>query len=149
MAVAPVKAQEPIAVPTDAPANSVSDDAERTDRRADPTNRPGMPIIIFLVLALGLVGVGVVIKIAAARRRARITTDQPEPDTVDDHRQHEWRDDQHPHIEGQEFRSLLSALREPNTLRDLQETSERKDKLLQFFGDMDRMLQSPARRTAA
>ena len=149
MAVAPVKAQEPIEVPTNAPANPVSDDAERTDRRADPTNRPGMPIIIFTVLALGLVGVGVVIKIAAARRRARITTDQPEPYTVDDHRQHEWRDDQYPHIEGQEFRSLLSALREPSTLRDLQETSERKDKLLQFFGDMDRMLQSPARRTAA
>jgi hypothetical protein len=167
MAVAPVKAQEPIAVPTDAPANSVSDDAERTVRHADPTNNPGMPIIIFPILALGLVGVGVVIKIAVARRRARITIDQSEPDTMDDHRQHEWRDERYLDetlIDGQELRSLVSAVSEPGPLRDddgafqsTVEKSERKDRLLQFCRDIDRMLQSPAsphqeplrRRTAA
>jgi hypothetical protein len=167
MAVAPVKAQEPIAVPTDAPANSVSDDAERTVRHADPTNNPGMPIIIFPILALGLLGVGVVIKIAVARRRARITIDQSEPDTMDDHRQHEWRDERYLDetlIDGQELRSLVSAVSEPGPLRDddgafqsTVEKSERKDRLLQFCRDIDRMLQSPAsphqeplrRRTAA
>ncbi len=73
VAVALVKAQEAIAVPTDAHATSVSDDAEKTARRADPTNNPEMPIIMFPVLALGLVGVGIVIIIAAAaavRRRS-------------------------------------------------------------------------------
>jgi hypothetical protein len=69
-AVAAVKAQEPIAVPTDAAADLVSDDAERTARRTDPITNPGMPMIVILVL--GLAGVGflsrVVIKNAAARR---------------------------------------------------------------------------------
>jgi hypothetical protein len=35
-------------------------------------------------------------KIAAARR-ARTIIDHPEPDRVDDQRQHEWRDDQEQH----------------------------------------------------
>jgi len=146
VAVPPVKAQEPIAVPTDAPANSVSDDAERSARPADPTNNPGMPIIIFPVLALGLVGVGIVIKTAAARR-ARITGDQQEPETVDDQRQHEWRDEQYLDeslVDGQELRLLVSAVSEPGPLRGIQEISERKDKLVQFCRDMERMLQSPA-----
>ena len=67
-AVAPVKAQEAIAVLTDAPADPVSHNAERSD----PTNNTGMPMIIFLILALGLALVGTlcrdVMKIAAARR---------------------------------------------------------------------------------
>ena len=71
-AVATVKAQEPIAVLTDAPTDSVSDNAERTARGDDPTNNAGMPMIIFLILALGLALVGTlsrdVMKIAAARR---------------------------------------------------------------------------------
>ena len=166
VAVAPVKAQEPIAVPTDARATSVSDDAESIARRADPANNPGMPIIIFPVLALGLVGVGVVIKIAAARG-ARIIIDQAEPDTVDDQRQHEWCDEHYRHgsgVEGQELHSLVSAVSQPGPLRDddgafqiAQKKSEREDKLLQFCQDIDRMLQSPPsphqeplrRRTAA
>ena len=111
VAVAPVKAQEAIAVPTGAHATSVSDDTEKTARRADPTDKPGMPIIIFPVLALGLVGVGIVIKIAAPRR-ARIIIDRPQPDTVDDQRQHEWRDEQYLDeflVEGQELPSLVSV----------------------------------------
>jgi hypothetical protein len=166
VAVAPVKAQETVEVPTAAPANSVSDNAERTAQRADPTNNPGMPIIIFPVLALGLVGVGIVIKNAAARR-SRIIIDQAEPDTVDDQRQHEWRDEQYLDeslVDGQELGSLVSAVSEPGPLRDeagafqiAQENSERRDKLLQFCRDIDRMLQPPTsaqkeplrRRTAA
>jgi hypothetical protein len=74
-AVATVKAQEPIAVLTDAPTGSVSDNAERTARGDDPTNNAGMPMIIFLILALGLVLVGTLsrdaMKIAAARRERR------------------------------------------------------------------------------
>jgi hypothetical protein len=166
VAVAPVKAQETVEVPTAAPANSVSDNAERAAQRADPTNNPGMPIIIFPVLALGLVGVGIVIKNAAARRSRNII-DQAEPDPVDDQRQHEWRDEQYLDeslIDGQELRSLVSAVSEPGPLRDeagafqiAQENSERRDKLLQFCRDIDRMLQPPTsaqkeplrRRTAA
>jgi hypothetical protein len=166
VAVAPVEAKETVAVPTEIHATSVSDDAEKTARRADPTNNPGMPIIIFPVLALGLVGVGIVIKNAAARR-SRIIIDQAEPDTVDDQRQHEWRDDQYLDeslVDGQELRSLVSAVSEPGPSRDeagafqiAQENSDRRDKLLQFCRDIDRMMQSPAspreeplrRRTAA
>jgi hypothetical protein len=63
VAVAAVKAQEPIAVPTDARADSVSDDAEKTARRAEPTNNAEMSIIIFLLLALGLAVVGIVSRV--------------------------------------------------------------------------------------
>ena len=157
VAVAAVKAQEPIAVPTDARADSVSDDAEKTARRAEPTNNVGMSIIIFLLLALGLAVVGIVSRVVVknvAARRARIIIDRSEPNTVDDQRQHERRDDQYPHgsvVEGQELHSLVSAVSDPGPLRDdggafqiTQEISKRRDKLAQLRQDIDRMLQSPA-----
>jgi hypothetical protein len=75
-AVATVKSQEPIAVLSDAPADSVSESAERIAGGDDSTDNAGMPLIIFLILALGLTLVGTlsrdVMKIAAARRE-RIT----------------------------------------------------------------------------
>lgn len=157
VAVAAVKAQEPIAVPTDARADSVSDDAEKTARRAEPTNNVGMLIIIFLLLALGLAVVGIVSRVVVknvAARRARIIIDRSEPNTVDDHRKHERRDDQSPHgsvVEGQDLHSLVSAESDPGPLRDdggafqiTQEISKRRDKLAQLRQDIDRMLQSSA-----
>ena len=79
-AVAVVKAQEPIAVFTDAPADLVSDNAERIVRGGEPTDNSEMPMIIFLILALGLVLVGTLsrdaMKIAAARRERRFPLDK-------------------------------------------------------------------------
>ena len=127
-AVATVKTQEPGAVPTDAPAESVSpkadarapDGAESTARGGEPTTNAGMagsltatPMEMLLILALGLAVVStlsrVVMKIAAARR-ARVIIDHPESDWVDDQRQHEWRNDQdHGSVdERQEDHSLIS-----------------------------------------
>jgi hypothetical protein len=155
-AVATGNAQEPIAVPTDAPAAPVSDDAERTARAGEPTNKAGMPMMIFPSLALGLAAVGilslVVIKTAAARR-ARIITSDPEPDMVDDQDEQEWRDDQDQHgsvDERQEYDSLVSAVSdyEPTQAEDgafeiTPEISKREDKLAQLRQDLDRLLQSP------
>jgi hypothetical protein len=154
VALAAVKAPEPIAVPTDARADFVSDDAETTARRAEPTNNGGVPLIIFPVLALGLVAVGmlsrVVVKVAAARRR-RTITDHPEPDGVEDQHQHDWRGDHDPHrsvVKGQELHSLVLAVSDPGPLRNddgaSQITKERRDKLVQFCRDIERMLESPA-----
>ena len=154
VALAAVKAPEPIAVPTDAPADSVYDDAERTARRAEPTNNGGIPLIIFPVLALGLAGVGILSRVViknAAARRTRIITDHPEPAGVEYQHQHEWRGDQHPHrsvVKGQELHSLVLAVSDPRPLRNdegaFQVTQERRDKLVQFCRDIERMLQSPA-----
>ena len=144
-------------IPTDALADSVSDDAEKTALRAEPTNDVGMSIIIFLLLAIGLAVVGIVsrgvVKNVAARR-ARIIIDRSEPNTVDDQRQHERRDDQSPYgsvLEGQELHSLVSAVSDPGPLRDdggafqiTQEISKRWDKLAQLRQDINRMLQSSA-----
>jgi hypothetical protein len=55
-AVATVEAQEPVAVLTDAPADSASDNDERTARGDDLSNNAGMPMVIFLML--GRAGVG-------------------------------------------------------------------------------------------
>ena len=157
VAVAAVKAQEPIAVPTDARADLVSDDAEKTARRAEPTNNAGMSIIIFLLLALGLAVVGIVSRVVVknvAARRARIIIDRSEPNTVDDQREHERRDD-HPHAflssKGRSPFICRSAVSDPRPLRDdggafqiTQEISKRRDKLAQLRQDIYRTLQSPA-----
>jgi hypothetical protein len=160
-AVATVKPQELIAVPTDAPAASVSDDAEKTARRGEPTNNAGMPMIIFPGLALGLAAVGIlslVVRKIAAARRARIINNHPEPDKVDDQSQQERRDDkdQHerrddPDHERQEYHSLISAVSdytplpaEDGAFETIPEISKREDKLAQLRQDLDRMLQSPA-----
>jgi hypothetical protein len=151
-AVAMVKAQEPIAVATDAPAASVSDDAEKTARRGEPTNNAGMPMIIFPGLALGLAAVGIlslVVRKIAAARRARIIINHPEPDRVDDQAQHERRDD--PDHERQEYHSLISAVSdytpfpaEDSAFETIPKISKREDKLAELRQDLDRMLQSPA-----
>jgi len=163
VALAAVKAQETLAVLTNARADPVSDDAGRNARRAEPTNSIRMPMIIFSVLALvlalvlvldpGLAGVGIlsrVIRKHSTAHRARIITYHPESDrVVDDQRQHERPDDQYPRG-GQELHSLVSAVSDPGALRSdngafAQEKGERRDKLLQFCRDIERMLQSPAR----
>jgi hypothetical protein len=135
-----------MAVPTDAPADLVSDDAERTGK---PTNNAGMPMIIFPILALGLTVVGTLSMKIAAARRARNIKDHAEPDWVDDQRQHEWRDDQHGSVdERREYQSLISAVSDPFRAEGgadqiTHEISKRRDKLAQLHQDLDRLLQSP------
>jgi hypothetical protein len=154
VALAGVKAQEPTAVPTDARAESMSDDAQRTVRRTEPSKNGGMLMIIFPVLALGLAGVGILSRVViknAAASRTRIIADHLEPDrVVDDQRRHKGRDDQYPRG-GQELHSLVLVVSDPGPLRNdtgafqsIQEKSERRDKLLRFCRDIERMLQSPA-----
>ena len=145
-AVAAVKAPTPIAVPTDAPANLASDDAETTGK---PTNNVGMPIIIFPILTLGLTVVGILSMKIAAARRTRTIKDHAESDWVDDQRQHEWRDGQHGSVDEQrEYQSLISAVSDPfraegDADQNTHEISKRRDKLAQLHQDLDRLLQSP------
>jgi hypothetical protein len=80
-----VKAQDPIPVPADAPADSVFPDAERT-AQLESTNSLGIEVIGFFILALGLAVVGIVSRFVmknAAARRARNIIDRPEPDPYD------------------------------------------------------------------
>jgi hypothetical protein len=154
-AVATVKAQEPIAVPTDAPAASVSDDVEKTPRRGEPTNNAGIPMIIFPSLALGLAAMGilslVVMKITAARH-TRLIINHSEPDRVDDQSQHERRDDQDQHGIVDERHLLISAVSDYGPMQaeggtlpgNLTEISQRKDTLAQLRQHLDRLLQSSA-----
>ena len=77
--------------------------------------------------------------------------DHPEPDRVDDQRQHEWRDDQDQHgsvDERREYQSLISAVSDPFRAEGgadqiTHEISKRRDKLAQLHQDLDRLLQSP------
>jgi hypothetical protein len=150
-AVATVKAQESIAVPTDARADSVRhkaqaqafDDAERTAWSSESTNNAGMPMI-FPVLALGLAVAGalslVVMKIAAERRARN-----------DDQRQYEWHDDQDQHGSVDERHSLIWAVSDHGPFRDeggafriTHEISKRRDKLAGLHQHLDWLLQSPA-----
>jgi hypothetical protein len=145
-AVAAVKAPTPIAVPTDAPADLASDNAERTGK---PTNNAGMPMIIFPILALGLTVVGTLSMKIAAARRTRTIKDHAESDWVNDQRQHEWRADQHGSVdERREYQSLISAVSDPFRAEGgadqiTHEISKRRDKLAQLHQDLDRLLQSP------
>ena len=142
-----VTSKEPVAVPTDAPADAVSVDAERT-RGDKPTKNAGMPMIIFPILALGLTVVGFLfVKIDAARRTQTINF-HAEPDWIDDHGQHEWRDDQHGSVdERREYQSLISVVSdlfqvEGGADQITYEISKRRDKLAQLHQDLDRLLQS-------
>jgi hypothetical protein len=141
----------PPAVAIDAPRDSVSDHTEKTARGGEPTNNAGMPMILFPILALGLTVVGLLSMKISAARRARTIIDHPEPDRVDDQRQHEWRDDQDHHgsvDERREYRSLISAVSDPFRAEGgadqlSHEISKRRDKLAQLHQDIDRLLQSP------
>ena len=110
-AVGTIKAQESIAVPTDARGDSAgskadtlaSNDAESTARSGEPTTNVGMAGSLratpqmFLIIALGLAVVGILSRIVmtiAAARRARVVFNHPESDRVDNQSQDEWRDDQ-------------------------------------------------------
>jgi len=59
VAVSTVMARESITVPTDASADTASDDLARTAQGGELTDNAGMPLIISLYLALGLALVGV------------------------------------------------------------------------------------------
>jgi hypothetical protein len=140
-AVAPVRALDPIAVPTDVPADSVSGDGERIARSGEPTQNAGMPIIIFTILALVLAAGGalsrVIIKTVAAHRA--------ESQSIDDQHQHVSVD------EKRELNSLISAVSDSGPLRaegDYQiahEISKRRDKLAQLRQVLDRLLQHEPR----
>jgi hypothetical protein len=71
-----VKAQHPIAAPTDA---SAPDDSKRAAGGGESTNSSGMLIMGLIVLVFGLALVGLMRRVArkdAAARRARISPDQ-------------------------------------------------------------------------
>jgi hypothetical protein len=143
-----VKAQEPIAVPTDAPVDAVSVDAERTARGDKPTNNAGMPMIIFPGLALGLTVVGILFMRIAAAHRTRTIKYHAEPDWVDDQSQHEWRADQQGSVDERgEYQSLISVVSdlfrgEGGADQIACEIGKRRDKLAQLHQDLDRLLQS-------
>jgi hypothetical protein len=140
----------PVTWPDAPPADSVSDDAERTARGGKPTNDDGIPMIIFPILALGLTVVGTLSMKIAAARRARAIIDHPEPDAVHDKRQ-EWRDDQDQRVyvdERREYHSLIAAISDYSPFRAeggayqiTHEISKRRDKLAQLHQDLDRLLQ--------
>jgi hypothetical protein len=143
-----VTAKEPIAVPTDAPADAVSVDAERTARGDKPTKNAGMPMIIFPILALGLTVVGFLFVKIAATRRTRTTNYHAEPGWIDDQGQHQWRDDRQGSVdERREYQSLISVVSdlfrvEGGADQITYEISKRRDKLAQLHQDLDRLLQS-------
>jgi hypothetical protein len=143
-----VTAKKPIAVPTDAPADAVSVDAERTARGDKPTKNAGMPMIIFPILALGLTVVGFLFVKIAATRRTRTTNYHAEPDWIDDQGQHQWRDDRQGSVdERREYQSLISVVSdlfrvEGGADQITYEISKRRDKLAQLHQDLDRLLQS-------
>jgi hypothetical protein len=148
-AVATVKAQEPTAVPTDAPTNSVFDDARRTARGGEPTNNVRMLMIIFSILALGLVMVGNLSRFIiknAARHRARTIIGR-----VDDKRQRE-RGGQNQYGSVDERQALISAVSDSGLSRAesdafpiTYEISKRRFKLAQLRQRLEGLLQLPAR----
>jgi hypothetical protein len=134
-AFAPVKALDPIAVPTDVPADSGSDDAERTARSSEPTQNAGTSIIIFPILALALVAVGILSRVV-----------MNESQSIEDQDQHVSVD------ERREFHSLISVVSDTGLFRgeggDYQiahQISKRRDKLAQLRQVLDRLLQHEPR----
>ena len=124
-AFATINAQEPVAVQTDAHADSVqpparahaSDGEKGTPRGGEPANNAGLPVIIFPMLALGLVAAGALSRVGmniVAARRARPIVHHPESDWDDDQRQHELRDhhEEYGSAELREYPSLTSAVRD-------------------------------------
>ena len=143
-ALATVKAQEPIAIPTGVPSDSMSGDAERIGRRGEPTKNAGM-ITILPILALGLAIVGllspVVMKTAAAHRA--------ESQSIEDQDQHVSVD------ERREFHSLISAVSnsglfraESSDYQTVHQISKHRDKLAQLRQVLDRLLQHETERHA-
>ena len=124
-AFATINAQEPVAVHTDAHADSVqpparahaSDGEKGTPRGGEPANNAGLPVIIFPMLALGLVAAGALSRVGmniVAARRARPIVHHPASDWDDDQRQHELRDhhEEYGSAELREYPSLTSAVRD-------------------------------------
>ena len=124
-AFATINAQEPVAVQTDAHADSVqpparahaSDGEKGTPRGGEPANNAGLPVIIFPMLALGLVAAGALSRVGmniVAARRARPIVHHPASDWDDDQRQHELRDhhEEYGSAELREYPSLTSAVRD-------------------------------------
>ena len=146
-AVAAVKAPTPIAVPTDAPANLASDDAETTGK---PTNNVGMPdnnISYSHAWADGSWhSVHEYCRTRVARGPSR-TTPSPTGSTIN--ASMSGADGQHGSVDEQrEYQSLVSAVSDPfraegDADQNTHEISKRRDKLAQLHQDLDRLLQSP------
>jgi hypothetical protein len=137
---AAVQAQNPIAIPTDIPADSASFDARIT------RNAGNSMASILAILALVLAALCVVAKNGAARRASTIV-DQREPD---DQRQHDWRGGQGQRGSVDEGQLLVSALSDCGSSQNDDvsfetafEIRKRKDKLARLHQNLDRLLQSP------
>ena len=137
---AAVQAQNPIAIPTDIPADLASFDARLTH------NAGNSMATILAILALLLAALCVVAKNGAARRAPTIV-DQRE---LDEQRQDDRRGGQGQRGFIDEGQLLVSALRDCGLVRNDNvpfetafEILKRKDKLARLHQDLDRLLQSP------
>jgi hypothetical protein len=137
---AAVQAQNPIAIPTDIPADSASFDARLTH------NAGNSMATILAILALLLAALCVVAKNGAARRGPTIVDQRK----LDEQRQHDRRDGQGQRGFIDEGQLLVSALRDCGLVRNDNvpyetafEILKRKDKLARLHQDLDRLLQSP------
>jgi hypothetical protein len=139
---AKVRAEDPVAIPTDTPADSASIDAERD---AGSNTRNSMATI-FAVLALGVAALFVVGKNVATRRAPTIL-DRRGPDNQ---RQHDWGAGQDQCGSVDEGQLLVLALSDLGRVRNADvafetafEIRKRKDKLARLHQNLDRLLQSP------
>ena len=137
---AAVQAQNPIAIPTNIPADLASIDA-----RSGGNNGGNSTATILAVLALVVAALYVVAKNGAARRAPTII-DQREPG---DQRQDDWRDGQGQLGSVDEGQLLASALSDRAPVRNGNvsfeiafEIRKRKDKLARLHQNLDRLLQS-------
>jgi len=142
---AAVQAQNPVAIPTNIPADSASIDARSGGNYLTDSARNSMATIL-AVLALVLAALCVVARNGAARRAPTII-DQREPG---DQRQHDRRDGQGHLGSVDEEQLLVSALcdRGPVGNDDVSfeiafEIRKRKDHLARLHQNLDRLLQSP------
>jgi len=142
---AAVQTQNPVAIPTNIPADSASIDARSGGNYLTDSARNSMATIL-AVLALVLAALCVVARNGAARRAPTII-DQREPG---DQRQHDRRDGQGHLGSVDEEQLLVSALcdRGPVGNDDVSfeiafEIRKRKDNLARLHQNLDRLLQSP------
>ena len=138
------QAQDSVAILSNTPADSASNDAERYAGSHELTNNAGM-VTIFAVLALGLVAVGMpIIAKNVTTRRARTIIDHREPDRTNDQSHQDRRG---PIDERQLLVSVLSdrgpVRNDDVPLETAFEIRKRKDKLARLHQNLDRLLQAP------
>jgi len=136
------QAQDSVAILSNTPADSASNDAERHAGSHELTNNAGM-VTIFVVLALGLVAVGMpIIAKNVTTRRARTIIDRREPARTNDQSHQDGPID--------ERQLLVSVLSDRGPVRNDDvpletafEIRKRKDKLARLHQNLDRLLQAP------